>query len=582
MFQRSEGNVGEPLQAQLVISSCAQKASAPIRLSEVKLVFEGCLRPVKLQSDQNEDADISSPCCISSLSLREASSAGDLQSPTGGLATLVGVADLTIGPSQTKVYNLTCIPRDSGEAQVASITMLVDEEKFDLAYVITEYGLRDAYWWQQTKKGPSRRRVGKDRDTGRCKIMPKPPKIRISTPNLRDIYYTNERVVLKIGIHNEEDEGADVSAEIRLFGSPESSAKLQWLDGSSNPSGSGTSSPTEGPSHFLKQTIGVMERASDRELTVVLADAQGAAKYSLEISAVYHVVSDIQTPIMKIITVDLSFIRPFEANYDFKPAIQPLPWPDFFSVSDDLIRDDPASAPGGLSQRWCVNSKVVSFALEPLVIEQMSLKLLTLTGGAVLEINPEVLVSPETPHISREELRESNFFLDIQKVTLGDRRPAALNVALEITWRRGSTGTTSPWDPEADTTTTTVLEIPRFVVPMGEPRVLASSAPSTSLPGLLHLEYTLENPSTHFLTFNLIMEASEQFAFSGPKTTVVQLVPLSRHTVRYNILPAKRGLWIQPQLVVVDTYFNKTLRVLPTGEMRADKKGILVWVDADD
>jgi hypothetical protein len=79
-----------------------------------------------------------------------------------------------------------------------------------------------------------------------------------------------------------------------------------------------------------------------------------------------------------------------------------------------------------------------------------------------------------------------------------------------------------------------------------------------------------------------MMEASEHFAFSGSKTTVVQLVPLSRHTVRYNILPAKRGLWIQPQLVVVDTYFNKSLRVLPTGEMRADKKGILVWVDADD
>lgn len=584
MFEKSEGNVGEPLQAQLIISSCAQKTSAPIRLSEVKLVFEGCLRPVKLQSDQNEDADTSSLCCISSLSLREASSAGDIQSPTGGLATLVAVADLTIGPSQTKVYNLTCIPREAGEAQVASITMSVDEEKFNLAYVITDHGLRDAYWWQETKKGPSRRRVGKDRDTGKCKIMPKPPKIRISTPNLRETYYTNERVALKIGIHNEEDESADVSAEIRLFGSPESSAKLQWLDGSSNLPSSGTSSPTEGPSHFLKQTIGVMERASDKELIVVLADTQDAAKYSLEISALYHVVSDVQTPIMKVITVDLSFIRPFEANYDFKPSIHPIPWPDFFSVSDDLIRDDPASAPGGLSQRWCLNSKVVSFALEPLVIEQMSLKPLTLTGGAVSTINPEVLVSPETPHISPEELRESNFFLDIQKITLGDRRPVALNLALEITWRRLSDETTAPSesDTEANTTTTTFLEIPRFVVPMGEPRVLASSTPSTSFPGLLHLEYTLENPSTHFLTFNLMMEASENFAFSGPKTTVVQLVPLSRHTVRYNILPAKRGLWIQPQLVVVDTYFNKSLRVLPTGEMRADKKGILVWVDADD
>jgi len=85
----------------------------------------------------------------------------------------------------------------------------------------------------------------------------------------------------------------------------------------------------------------------------------------------------------------------------------------------------------------------------------------------------------------------------------------------------------------------------------------------------------------HFLTFNLTMEASEHLAFSGPKMKAVQLVPLSRHTVRYNLLAFKQGLWIQPQLTVVDTYFNKSLRVLPTDGMRADKKGILVWVDAE-
>ena len=112
--------------------------------------------------------------------------------------------------------------------------------------------------------------------------------------------------------------------------------------------------------------------------------------------------------------------------------------------------------------------------------------------------------------------------------------------------------------------------------------MLASSTDSASLKGLVHLDYTLENPSMHFLTFNLTMEASEHFAFSGPKTTVVQLLPISRHTVRYNLLASKRGLWIQPQLTVVDTYFNKTLKVLPTENMRSDKKGLLIWVDAED
>ncbi|KAJ5939447.1 hypothetical protein N7466_002581 [Penicillium verhagenii] len=581
VFEKSEGNVGEPLQAQLLITSCAQKSSSPIKLSEVKLGFEGCLRPIKLQSDQNKKPDITTLSCISQIALREPSIQDDssLQSPTGGLTTLVGVADLTIGPGQTKVFNLTCIPREAGEAQVASIAMLVEEEKFDLTYVITEHSTHESYLWKQTQKGPTRRRIGKDRDVGKCKIMPKPPKIRISTPNLKSTYYTNERVALRISIHNEEDEAADVSAEIRLFGPPDSTTKLKWLDEDDipEPEESRASSPTEGASHFIKRAVGAMERASDKDLVVVLADSQEAAKHTLEISAVYHLVSDVQTPILKTITVDLSFIRPFEANYDFLPRVHSQPWPNFFSVDDDLVGDDASATAGGLLQRWCLNSKLVSFALEPLVIDQMSLKLLTVSGGAICSLEPETLVSPETPQIAAEELRESNFFLDIQKLTLGDRRPSALNFALEIVWHRAS----SDPDNEGDTTVT-ILEVPRFVVPMGEPRVLASSTPSSALSGLIHLEYTIENPSTHFLTFNLIMEASEHFAFSGPKTMVIQLVPLSRHTVRYNLLAAKRGLWIQPQLVIVDTYFNKTLRVLPTGEMRPDKKGPLVWVDAED
>ncbi|OJJ38602.1 hypothetical protein ASPWEDRAFT_65603 [Aspergillus wentii DTO 134E9] len=586
IFEKSEGNVGEPLQVQLVITSSAQPSSGPIKLSEVKVVFEGCLRPVKLQSDRNADADITTPCVMSSPSLREPSTnSSSLQSPTSGLGSLIGIADLTIGPSQTKVFNLACIPREAGEARVASTTMLVEEEAFDLACVTTDQSQRETFWWQQTQKGASRRRVGKGRDTTRCKIMPKPPKIRITTPDLKETYYTNERIILTLGIHNDEDEAADVSAEARLFGRPESATKILWLDEENNTDthDSGQSSPTEGASHFVKRPLGIMEASSKQELVIVLADTNDASDYEIEISAVYNLVSDTQTPIIKTVTAGLSIIRPFEANYEFVPRLHPHPWPDFFQVDDGLIGDESDHTKSwGLQQKWCLNSKVVSFALEPLVIEKMSLVLLGLGGGAVCQIGPEMVVNPDAAEIGPEELRESNFILDIQKVILGDRRPTSLNMALDVHWRRRDNGGATSESSADSCSVTTSLAIPRFVVPTGEPRVLASARPSETLSGLIHLNYTLENPSMHFLTFNLTMEASEYFAFSGPKTMVVQLVPLSRHTVRYNLLASKRGLWIQPQLVVVDTYFNKNLRILPTEEMRSDKKGILVWVDADD
>ncbi|KAL3459939.1 Gryzun, putative trafficking through golgi-domain-containing protein [Aspergillus heterothallicus] len=582
VFQKAEGNVGEPLNGQLILSSCAQKASAPIRFSELKLAFEGCLRPIRLQSDRDQDADAATPSMISSPSLRDPSVFSEssvLQSPTSGLAALTGIADLTLGPSQTKVYNLTCIPREAGECRVASVALLVEEERFDLTYAVSDTVQHEGFWWQQSSNGAVKKRIGKGRDINRCKILPKPPKIRITVPNIEDTYYTSERVFLKIVIHNEEDEAADVLAESRLFGRPDSAAKIAWLEEktpSAAISKSGYNTPVEEVSHFIKRPVGIMESSSQSELMIILANTEESFDYELEISAVYNLISDIQTPIIATRRLNLSIIRPFEANYEFLSRLHPSPWPDFFTVDDESIGPPQSSKPNGVMQQWCLDTRVVSFAREPLVIQQMSLVLLNLSGGATSQIGPEVLVSPEEPKIHPEALRQSRFNMNIQKNVLGDRRPTSLNLALEIRWRRCESEGNEP-----DFTTTT-LAIPRFVLPAGEPRVLATAIPSDKLAGLIHMEYTLENPSLHFLTFNLAMEGSEHFAFSGPKTMVVQLAPVSRHSVRYNLMAYKRGLWIQPQLLVVDAYFNKTLRVLPTEEMRSDKKGILVWVDAED
>lgn len=66
------------------------------------------------------------------------------------------------------------------------------------------------------------------------------------------------------------------------------------------------------------------------------------------------------------------------------------------------------------------------------------------------------------------------------------------------------------------------------------------------------MDYTLENPTSHFLMFDLTMEASEEFAISGPKLKSCNILPMSRQTVSYNLLPMMKGEWISPQLRVVD------------------------------
>jgi hypothetical protein len=577
VFEKGEGNVGEPLQIQLAITSTAHPHSVPISLSEVKIVFEGSLRPIKIQPVETTEGETDPPSCqISTVSLRDSAISTDsstILSPTGGIAPMIGTAELTFKPLQTRVFNLTSIPRESGDAQIASVTLAVEGEKFNLVYAITDHIQLSSFWWVNTTNGPRKRRIGKDRDPTLCRILPKPPRIHIDTLNLRETYYTNERVVLKLAIENHEDEAAEATLQVRLFGQPESSLRLAWADASEDQTEIADAVVDNTP-HSISRSIGTLAPSSIIEMPVVLSETLDALDYELEVSVRYSLLSDIQTPISKTVMVELGFVRPFEANYDFLPRIHPEGWPDFFHLEDAVAENDTNSKPNGLQQKWSATSKIVSFASEPLVVEKVTLSLVGTHGGVLCDIGQESLITPEAPQILPEELRESEFDLSVQKASLDDRRSATLDLALEVQWRR-------PAADDSEPSTVSSLAVPRFLIPMGEPRILASASSSGALSGLIHLDYTLENPSMHSLTFNIAMEASEHFAFSGPKTKALQLAPLSRHTVRYNLLTFRPGTWIQPHLVVIDTYFNKTLRILPTEGMRTDKKGLLVWVDAE-
>jgi hypothetical protein len=86
------------------------------------------------------------------------------------------------------------------------------------------------------------------------------------------------------------------------------------------------------------------------------------------------------------------------------------------------------------------------------------------------------------------------------------------------------------------------------------------------------------------------MEATEEFAFSGPKYRTLSLAPLSRHKVEYRLAlqdqvedagaPVSadtaedgKGRWIWPSLQVIDSYYQKTLRVHPGSEgVKFDEK----------
>jgi hypothetical protein len=208
---------------------------------------------------------------------------------------------------------------------------------------------------------------------------------------------------------------------------------------------------------------------------------------------------------------------------------------------------------------------------EQLVVKDLDVQVHVVHGGAACDVIKEFEI--EEMIVEPQVLNEWSFSLDVRKNNLEERRSTALDTTLNITWQRTST-------PDAPSVIS-ALPIPRIQIPSSEPRVLASAVLSGTVDSLVHLDYTLENPTMHFLTFELNMEASEEFGFSGSKLRTLQLLPMSRQTVRFNLYPLVQGVWITPTLKVMDRYFNKNLKVQATEGLRMDKKGISIWVPGE-
>ena len=581
-FARAEGNVGQSLGAQLCIACHTQPGAAAVQFTEIKVVFEGGLRPIYLLHDDNLRTN-NDPDQIFQVDLQDTSAfvaSSKKRSSAGTIASLSGSTNLSFIAGQSKVYSFNITPREAGDVKIASISTIIDHTRFSLTLVSS--GLRDeaGYWWESKQKKAMPRAFGMLRDATETKILPKPPMVHVEAVELKEAYYTNETVHLQFDIINFEEEAVSLSLRARLISPRAHAASLKWedQDGAARPE----SDSEVGVLVLPNRDVITLEPGESASMTLLMNNTLDALDHELEIIARYHIASDTETPLTKVSTFDLPFMRPFEANYSFSARYEDEVWPNFFKAPgpDDL----PAT---GLKQKYHVNANVCSFASRELQIDSASLVVHRTVGGAVCVTSPgcrDPLQLHDGVHqpviysktIAPEEAQDFSFDLVAQKLKLGDRHAVGVDLTLEIAWRR----------PGSLSSAVSTLEIPRFIPPMVEPRVLLSDprkleliSSSTDL-AAYQVDFILENPSMHFLTFNITMDSSEDFAFSGPKATSVSLVPVSRHRVEYRLLLSKKGVWIGVNLGVVDAYFGKQLRVLPAGSrVRSDKKGtVSVWI----
>ncbi|KAK0617102.1 Gryzun, putative trafficking through golgi-domain-containing protein [Immersiella caudata] len=586
IFKDEEGKAGQSANGQLTLQSNAHQGSAPIRLSSVQVDFNGSVNRIIFEHE--DDADVQQKhgsTLLSAVSLTAATSKGkapatDPDSPDEEqMVILKGDANLSLEPGQTIVLGVQIPLREPGETCAVSLTLNMQLESFDLdQYQSLQPGRGVNLWYLSASRT---KRIPRE-DPLAVRVLPRPPQMEIVGLTWKDQYYTDEPITLEFEIVNEEDFDAPAKLDAILVGPlpPVFIVEAPGQDETSSDDGGKEESRLSGLS------LGAIESSKSIITYVRVPPIPQPTQYSLTLKVVYFLSTNPGTPITQTAVFQLNIVNPFEANYDLLPRVHPDPWPSFFDPEGvrDPSEDDTHLLPKGLSQTWALVTRYASFASEDLRVHDVDIRVQT---SRTVRCHP-IRTLPSLPNpqggwvVKPKTIEDAAFDITSQKHTLDDRSQSTLDVSLVIKWSR----LTSPHAPP----NTTTLPVPRFILFGTEPRVLASASPIRLKDGskpLIVLQIIIENASNHFLTFGLSMEPSDDFAFSGPKQTTMHLLPVSRRSVTYRLLPLGNGTstggWIKPGLVVRDKYFQKVLRVSPTEGMKLDKDGsFLVWVPPDE
>ncbi|KAL2261017.1 hypothetical protein VTK26DRAFT_4797 [Humicola hyalothermophila] len=642
IFKDAEGNAGQSVRAQLCIKSNAQPGSAPIILSSIRVNFSGSVHSIILEHQEKEHPaqQRSANAVLQQVALTKQLKDGATEPATADETesnlTLLGSADLTLLPGQILAFNMDIPLREPGETRADSLVLSLASEAFNLSQSLVLREGSNSNLWHISNSAT--KHIARSQ-TLSVRVLPRPPKMEVTARHPKEQYYTDEPICLEFDLENGEDVEALSKLDVLLFGEKPPSFTVDIPDRESQIS----SSMRSEESRLSGAQLGAIPSTKSLAIRVRLPPIERSSRYDLTLKVTYFLPSNPGTPISQAAVFQLNIVNPFEANYDLLPRVHPDPWPSFFdpgtvsvlpAVNGEQHDNHPVvPPPKGISQAWCLLTRYASFASEPLLITDIDISIQPPASSSYHCTSTKRTNLPSSGRlIHPRTIQEACFDLAAQKFTIDDRSHSPLDVALVIKWTRpdsSSSPPSSPSPPASAIINTTTLPIPRFTLFGTEPRVLASVAhartPDTGLL-VVALSVTIENASNHFLTFGLSMEPSDQFAFAGPKQTTLNLLPVSRRSVEYRLLPLDRpgagaeegegaeenaaaaaaaaaaaggagggemgggggdkdgdgdGWWIRPGLVVRDKYFQKVLRIVAGGEgVRSGREGLEVWVPA--
>ncbi|KAK3056283.1 hypothetical protein LTR09_002790 [Extremus antarcticus] len=555
-FANKETHVGEALECQLTVQSHANPACSPIPLSSLALQIGPSKRIViKHSADHIE----SSQTFVTLDALAEA----------GNDTTEIGTS-LSLESGQERTYSFQLSFREAATHQVRQASITIDTSAFSIKHIFSEPLVTADHLYVKADNGALERALAPYADVTSVKVLPKPPKVKMHVLRTAREYYTDETIRIGLELRNEEIEAVGGSISAAFPGESEESLPLQWLDEKSDgTTGDNFQDPRETQ---VVHNIDQIPVAGTFKVVLFAKAPAYALSTEVLIELQYTLASEKQTTLKKTLTAIVNIVLPFEVKFSFGPLLHQDPWPSYFNPGAEG-EDDQAT---GISQSWRLSSQISSLASSDLILHEVQPVIDTVFGESradVVDVKPIDVLT-----FGPGQSEPFTFEIGTQKQSLDDRRPTSLESTLAVTWSRKD---------DEDNKVTTYVPVPRLTLPVSEPRVLCTivdAQPEHEYDATL--QYHIENPSTHFLTFAVTMEATEYFAFSGPKYRTLSLAPLSRYRVAYRISLQEHeddqsarkpkddnGRWIWPAFQVIDSYYQKTLRVHPGGSgVRFDEK----------
>ncbi|KKA29833.1 hypothetical protein TD95_000424 [Thielaviopsis punctulata] len=569
LFRHKEARAGETCYAELQITTQTFNDAAAFQLSELHIQFEGGIGPIKIVHDEAtaSKAKTAGKTTVLSVDLEEEATAEDEDDVA---PALFGSACLTFKPAHTTVLYFPIPLREPGETLAEGIKMVMNNDAFELSYVTGFQEVRALHSWYDPT---TLRKTTIARDAPHTlDIQPRPPKMELSLVTPLQQYYTDEPLEFEMDVVNAEDEDITAKVDVLAAGKDIPGFSLKFGEESAS------SEVAEGGTSLSNFHLGKISKAEKTTMYLVLEPFSVPTACEVFVRVSYHLESDSATPIIQNTSFKIHPKTTFEARYELLPRLHPDPWPSMFGTAG--LCDLGPEKPQGLAQKWSLECNYRSLAKDAFVIQNVDIEVLSLGDGAKCTPTLKTTLPDGGIATKIEDVQRASFDLDVQKVSLDDRTPALLDLVFRVHWTRK---TTLPSKTGLASPNISSIAIPQYVVLGSEPRVLASLSHPANMPkGLLCMDVTIENASSHFLTFGLTIEPSDQFAFSGAKLTTVNVLPVSRRTVQFRLFPLVTGTYIRPALVVKDKYYQKILRIIPTEGMSADKDGLLIWVPQVD